>query len=152
EKIGKALKTRADVIRHTLKAYNTAAAQLNPPCPQLTWTKLMEAMTLADFDLLWDSCQDIHQQPWTHPSHCKVMNLYFGIKHTKEEIVWLNIEIRHLITFMINDHHDFYHAISANIMTDPALAWELSSQWEAHDQVYSQITSRLHQTLQLKGF
>lgn len=152
EKIGKALKTCADVIRCTLKAYNTAAAQLIPPCPQLTWTKLMEATTLADFDLLQDSCQDICQQPWMHPSQCEAMNLYFGIKHAKEEIVWLNIEICCLITFMIDDHRDFYHAISANIMTDPALAWELSSQWEAHDQVHSQITSRLHQTLQLKGF
>ena len=96
EKIGKALRTCADMIRHALKAYNMATAQLNPPCPQLTWTKLIEAMILVDFDLLQDSCQDIHQQPWTHPSCCEAMNLYFGIKHMKEEITWLNIEVCHL--------------------------------------------------------
>ena len=36
EKIEKALRTCADMIRHALKAYNMATAQLNPPCPQLT--------------------------------------------------------------------------------------------------------------------
>jgi hypothetical protein len=70
-----------------LDAYNSAAAQLNPPCESLTWAKLMDAMTLADFDLLRDSRQDIRQQPWTQPSRCEVMNLYFGIKHAKEEIL-----------------------------------------------------------------
>ncbi|KAF8236643.1 hypothetical protein L208DRAFT_1188350, partial [Tricholoma matsutake] len=50
------------------------------------------------------------------------MNLYFGIQWAKEEIVQLNVEICHLITFMINDHHNFYCTIAANIIVDPALA------------------------------
>ena len=36
DKIGKALKTHAGAIRHALEAYNSAAAQLNPPCESLT--------------------------------------------------------------------------------------------------------------------
>ena len=59
EKIGKALKTRAEAIRRALEAYNTAAAQLNPPRENLTWSKLMEATTLAEFDLLRNSREDI---------------------------------------------------------------------------------------------
>jgi hypothetical protein len=152
DKIGKALKTRAGAIRRALEAYNSAAAQLNPPRESLTWAKLMDATTLADFDLLRDSRQDIRQQPWTQPSRREAMNLYFGIKRAKEEILRLNIEIRRLLTFMIDDHHDFYCAISANIIVEPALARELSCQWEYHHQIHSQIASRLRQTSRLKGF
>jgi hypothetical protein len=152
DKIGKALKTRAEAIRHALETYNAAAAQLNPPHEGLMWAKLMDATTLAEFDLLCDSCQDIRQQPWTQPARREAMNLYFGIKRTKEEIVQLNVEIRHLITFMIDDHHDFYSAIVDNIIVDPALACELSCQWEFRSHIHSQIAYRLCQTSRLKGF
>ena len=37
DKIGKVLRTQADAIQHTLDAYNTAAAQLNLPCENLTY-------------------------------------------------------------------------------------------------------------------
>ncbi|KAF8230801.1 hypothetical protein L208DRAFT_1280113, partial [Tricholoma matsutake] len=141
EKIGKALKTHAEAIRQALEAYNSAAAQLNPPCKSLTWAKLMDATTLADFDLLQDAHQDIQQQLWTQPSCCEAMNLYFGIQWAKEEIVWLNVEIRHLITFMIDDHHNFYHTIAAKIIFDPALAGKLSCQWEYRSNIHSQIAS-----------
>jgi hypothetical protein len=86
DKIGKA-KTHAEAIQCVLDAYNSAAAQLNPPCESLTLAKLMDATTLVDFDLLWDSHQDVHQQPWTQPSRHEAMNLYFGIKCVKEEIL-----------------------------------------------------------------
>lgn len=110
----------------------------------------MDATTLADFDLLRDSRQDIRQQPWTQPSRREAMNLYFGIKRAKEEILRLNIEIRRLVTFMIDDHKDFHRAISTNI--DPALGQELSYQWEYRHQIHAQIASRLRQTSRLKGF
>jgi hypothetical protein len=130
DKIGKALKTWAEAIRRALEAYNTAAAQLNPPCERLTWTKLMETTTLAEFDLLRDSRQDIWQQLWTQPSRHEAMNLYFGIKRAREEIQRLNIEIWRLVTFMIDDHCDFRRAVATNIIVNPTLACELSWQWE----------------------
>ena len=152
EKIGKALRTHAEAIQHVLDAYNSAAAQLNPPCKSLTWAKLMDAITLADFDLLQDSCQDICQQPWTQPSCQEAMNLYFGIKHANEEILRLNVEMCRLVTFMINDHHNFDSAISANIVTNPPLAHELSRQWEYCDQIHSRIAFQLRQASRLNGF
>ena len=112
----------------------------------------MDATTLADFDLLRDSREDIRQQPWTQPSRREAMNLYFGIKRAKEEISRLNIEIRRLVTFMIDDHHDFHRAIRANIIINPALGRELSYQWEYRHQIHSQIASRLRQTSRLNGF
>jgi hypothetical protein len=64
EKIGKALKTRAEAIRRALNDYNEAAAQLNPPRDQLTWEQVINAVTLADFDVLHDTQTDIRSLPW----------------------------------------------------------------------------------------
>jgi hypothetical protein len=80
------------------------------------------------------------------------MDLYFSIKRAKEEILRLNIEIRCLITFMIDDHRDFYQAVAANILRDPHLASELSHQWEYCQVIHAKIVSHLHQTSYLKGF
>ncbi|KAF8225562.1 hypothetical protein L208DRAFT_1227063, partial [Tricholoma matsutake] len=135
-----------------LEAYNTAVSQLNPPRKHLTWAKLMDTTTLAEFNLLRDSHQDIWKQSWTQPLQCEAMNLYFGIKHAKEEILQLNIEICHLITFMIDDHYDFHHAVARHIFTNPTLAHELLLQWEFQHQIHLQITHHLYQTSQLKGF
>lgn len=135
-----------------MEAYNNAAVQLDPPREQLTWTKLMDTTTLAEFDILRESRQDIRQQPWTQPACREAMNLYFGIKRAKEEIVRLNVEIRRLVTFMIDDHRTFYRAISFNIITDPVLANLLSHQWQFHNHIHARIAARLHQTSRLKGF
>jgi hypothetical protein len=54
------------------------------------------------------------------------MNLYFGIKHAKWEIHPLNIEIWQLLAFMVGDHIDYYRVIASNIISNPALASELS--------------------------
>jgi hypothetical protein len=152
DKIGKALKTRAEAIRRALEAYNTAASQLNPPREHLTWAKLMDTTTLAEFDLLRNSRQDVRQQPWSQPSHREAMNFYFGIKRAKEEILRLNIEICRLISFMIDDHRDFYRAVARNIITKSDLAHELSLQWEFRHKIHLQIARRLYQTSKLKDF
>jgi len=52
EKIGKALKSRAVAIQRTHEEYNDCAEKLNPPRPKLSWTEVVEAASLAEFDLL----------------------------------------------------------------------------------------------------
>jgi hypothetical protein len=109
-------------------------------------------VTLAEFDLLRDTWQDIRNLPWTNPSRCEAMNLYFGIKKAKDEFCCLHIEIRRLLTFMVDDHVDYYRAITSNIIPNPALASELLRQWEYHMQINTQIAIRLQETGCLKGF
>ena len=53
---------------------------------------------------------------------------------------------------MIDDHRDFYCAISANLIINCVLAHGLSSQWESHQTIRSQIALHLRQTSRLKGF
>ncbi|KAJ6573764.1 hypothetical protein DFH09DRAFT_1311848 [Mycena vulgaris] len=130
EKIGKALKTRAQAIQKVLTEYNTAAAQLNPPREQLSWAQLA----------------------WTNPSRREARLLYFGIKQAKEEIRRLNVEITRLITFMFDEHFDYWRAIGSCIITAPHLARELSEQWVARTAINRSIVERLVKASQLVGF
>lgn len=152
EKISKALKTRAEAISKALAAYNVASSQLNPPREQLTWPQVIQTVCLAEFDLLRDTRTDIRNLAWTNPSRREARLLYFGIKRAKEEIQRLNIEITRLITFMIDDHVDYWRAISANIFTNPHLAREMSEQWKYRTAINRSIVERFVKTSRLPSF
>jgi hypothetical protein len=80
------------------------------------------------------------------------MNLYFGIKRAHEEIDRLNVEIRRLVTFMLDDHADFYHAVGQTVMINPFLAAELSREYERRCIIHTHLSNRLNKTSQLEGF
>ncbi|KAJ7206977.1 hypothetical protein C8J57DRAFT_1099457, partial [Mycena rebaudengoi] len=126
DQIGKALKTRAEAIRRALQAYNDAAGALNPPREHMTWAEVIHTTSLAEFDLLRDTRQDVRKLAWTQPARREAAVLYFGIKSAKEEILRLNVEIRRLITHMVDEHVDYYRAIAPLIFTLPYLAQNFS--------------------------
>ena len=152
EKISKSLKTRADAIQSALKRYNEAAALMVPPRPLLTWESVIAAVNLADFDLLRSTRQDIRKLEWAQPANREGMVMYFKIKRAKEEIIRLNVEIRRLLTFLYDDHVDHCRAIDANLITDPTLAFELSTRSEYRNRIHEVIVKRLLQTSKLPGF
>ncbi|KAJ7753384.1 hypothetical protein DFH07DRAFT_960224 [Mycena maculata] len=152
EKLSKALKTRAEAIRKALERYNAAAATLNPPRPRLTWHSIVNSASLAEFDWLRETRQDIRSLPWTQPARREAMVLYFGIKRAEEEKLRLNVEIRRLITFMLDEHFDYWRAIAGSLIPDPSLACALQQQWTFRTRVNTAITMRLAQTARLKGF
>ncbi|KAJ7740452.1 hypothetical protein DFH07DRAFT_751622 [Mycena maculata] len=152
EKLSKALKTRAEAIRKALNRYNNAAAALTPPRPRLTWHSIINTASLAKFDWLRETRQDIRSLPWAQPAVREAMVLYFGIKHTNEEKVQLNVEIRRLITFMLDDHIDYYRAIAKTLIPNPAPACELQRQWTFRTCINASIAARLELTARLKGF
>jgi hypothetical protein len=60
----------------------------------------------VEFDLLQDTCQDIHTKPWATPKDQIAMDCHFRILRAHEEIDQLNIEIHHFVTF-IHDEDRF---------------------------------------------
>ncbi|KAJ6631847.1 hypothetical protein B0H10DRAFT_1937603 [Mycena sp. CBHHK59/15] len=152
EKIGKAFKTRADAIQRVLAEYNTAAAALNPPRDQLAWSQVVQTVTLAEFDLLRDTRNDIRRLPWTNPARREAGLLHFGIKRCEEEIRRLNIEITRTITFMIDDHIDYHRAIRANCVQQSDLVNELSNRWEYNSRINEAIFERFVKASRLPGF
>jgi hypothetical protein len=152
EKISKALRTRSGAIKTALKQYNDAAALLNPPRDPLTWSTVLKAATVADFDLLRDTRTDIRRLPWTEPSRREAMTYYFGIKRAREEIVRLNVEITRLLTFMFDTHVDYYRAVQRYMIENPPLARSLSQQWQYQDRINDSVVRKLVQASQLRGF
>lgn len=152
EKIGKALKTRAEAIRNALEAYNECAKALKPPRPTLVWHDIMEMASLAEFDLLRDAREDIREYPWAKRLHRQAMNLHFNVKRAREEIQRLDVEIPRLFTALVDRHFELQKAMASVRDSDPALAYELQLRWLYEDRISARITARLYQTAQLKGF
>ncbi|KAJ7911785.1 hypothetical protein B0H13DRAFT_2480003 [Mycena leptocephala] len=75
---------RGAQARHS--TYNEAAASLSPPRERLTFAQVIQTTSLAEFDLLRDTRQDIRLLPWTQPSRREAVVLHYGIKRVKEEI------------------------------------------------------------------
>ncbi|KAJ7853298.1 hypothetical protein B0H14DRAFT_2354415, partial [Mycena olivaceomarginata] len=152
DKISKALKARSEAIRRALLVYNQAAAQLTPPRERLTFAQVIQTTSLAEFDILRDTRQDIRLLPWTQPARREAMVLHYGIKRAKEEVRRLNVEIKRLLTFLIDEHVDYYRAISANLIVNPPLATELQKRWRHACRVSGSICRRIALTSRLVGF
>ncbi|KAJ8092616.1 hypothetical protein PM082_006941 [Marasmius tenuissimus] len=153
EKITQALRARAKAIQKALDEYNETASAMNPPRPRLDWKDILEMVTLADFDLLKDTHLDLTNVAWAQPLNRESIRLYFGLKRAREEITRLNVEIRRLISFMIDNYADHVHAFEQAIeQGNDQLAMELSERMTVMNEIDGHIAIRLVQTSELKGF
>ncbi|KAL7284497.1 hypothetical protein ACG7TL_001788 [Trametes sanguinea] len=152
EKIGQALKTRAQAIRTALAAYNREAAALNPPRPELTWTEIMNMVSVGEFDILRDAREDIRSRPWAQAPNRDGTNTYFKVVRAREEIRRLNVEIRRLFSALIDEHVDFVRAIERIQELDPPLAHELEERQRYRSIVSASIVGWLVKTSRLAGF
>ncbi|KIK18075.1 hypothetical protein PISMIDRAFT_110128 [Pisolithus microcarpus 441] len=99
--IGKALQTRSVAIRAALTQYNTAAKALSHRT--LEFDEVIEYAFLSDFDLLRDMRQDILTQPWASPAARLAINTHFKLCRAEEEVIRLNVEIRRVVTYLVNE-------------------------------------------------
>lgn len=152
EKIGKALKARAGAIKQALSQYNTCAKALSPPRDELNWSSIVDMATLADFDLLRETRQDIREKPWTGPHHRRATNIHFNIKRAREEIRRLDVEIPRLFTSMLDEHHSSHAAIRRLLTVNRPLAQELSRRWQYQDRISGRIVQHLVEASKLPGF
>ncbi|KAF8518833.1 hypothetical protein BU17DRAFT_48296 [Hysterangium stoloniferum] len=121
-----ALRARSQAIRKSLDRYNTAASTITPPRPHLSWNDVVEYAFLADFDLLRDSRQDVHDRPWTRPAVRVMIDQHFKLHHAREEIQHLNIEIHRVVTY-IQDENSFLQVKEVEVRKiNPALAHQVA--------------------------
>ncbi|KAF8512583.1 hypothetical protein JB92DRAFT_2723111, partial [Gautieria morchelliformis] len=91
--IYKALQSRSKAIQRALKVYNDAALTLDPPRPNLTWSQIVEYMTLAKFELLRSGARDdICNLDWAKARHREAGICQLKIFHAQEELQRLNIK------------------------------------------------------------
>ncbi|KAF8580817.1 hypothetical protein K439DRAFT_1619489 [Ramaria rubella] len=102
--ISKALKSRSKAIQRALAAYNTAALTLDPPRPKLTWAEIVEYTTIAEFELLRTGAQeDIWNLEWADSINRQATICYLKMSRAREELTRLNVEIKRLATWIIDE-------------------------------------------------
>ncbi|KAI5991914.1 hypothetical protein EDD15DRAFT_2388404 [Pisolithus albus] len=122
--IGKALQTRSAAIRAALTQYNSAAKALGRRT--LEFDEVVEYAFLADFDLLRDTRQDISTRPWASPTGRLAINTYFKLCRAEEEVIRLNVEIRRVATYLV-DEDRYLRACEALYQdANPILAYQIS--------------------------
>jgi hypothetical protein len=121
--ISKALQTKSQAIQQALKAYNEAALRLDPPHPKLIWSQIVEYTTLAEFELLRSgACEDIRNLDWAKMRHHEASTCHLKILQAQEEIEHLNIKVKHLVTWMVDDEAHLQATTKKLEGTEPLLA------------------------------
>jgi len=90
--INKSLKTRCKAIQTALRKYNAAAKAINRP--QLDWSNISTYGSLAEFELLRESWEDIRSAPWADVKNRQAAVHSLRIERAKEEHERLNVEIQ----------------------------------------------------------
>ncbi|KAL0567617.1 hypothetical protein V5O48_014382 [Marasmius crinis-equi] len=153
EKIAQALRARSKAIQNALDKYNEAARAVDPPRPTLEWRSILDMATLADFNLLKNTHLDLLEVGWAQPQHRECMKLYFGLERARKEIKRLNVEIPRLLTSMIDDYADHFHAKARAVQSGKhALAEEIQRRMRDRAEINCHIAIRLVQTSELNGF
>ncbi|KAI6007027.1 hypothetical protein EDD15DRAFT_2383928 [Pisolithus albus] len=122
--IGKALQTRSAAIRAALSQYNAAAKALGRRA--LEFDEVVEYAFLADFDLLRDTRQDVSTRPWASPTARLAINTFFKLCRAEEEVVRLNVEIRRIVTYLVDEDRYLRACEALYRETHPALAHQIS--------------------------
>jgi hypothetical protein len=109
--------------------------------------------SVAEFDVLCSSWQNIQELLWTKSEVQEEMCLYCGLLRCKEEIEQLNVEIRRLILFMLDKHYNYHLAVQAALTEgNKGMANLLHQRWWNACQVSKKIASCLKATSMLSGF
>ena len=98
--IGKALQTCLAAIRTALTQYNAAPKALGHRT--LEFNGVVEYAFLADFNLLRDTRQDISTCTWASPAARLAINTYFKLCRAEEEVIRLSVDIRHMVTYLVD--------------------------------------------------
>ncbi|KAI5989484.1 hypothetical protein EDD15DRAFT_2171323 [Pisolithus albus] len=148
--IGKALQTRSVAIRAALTQYNAAAKALGRR--MLEFEEVVEYAFLADFDLLRDTRQDISTRPWASPTARLAINTYFKLCRAEEEVVRLNVEIRRMVTYLV-DEERYVRACEALYQdAHPMLAYQISKYRTVHSRFTPLHLRYLEKISRLPGF
>ncbi|KAF8814021.1 hypothetical protein BYT27DRAFT_7071949, partial [Phlegmacium glaucopus] len=105
--LSKSLRTRSRAIRNATAAYNKAARELDPPRPELDWSKLSRYNYIEEFNLLKDCRTDIRTTPWAEPVIREAMKQRLRVKRANEEVIRCNIELRRLYTYIHGEKQAF---------------------------------------------
>ena len=141
--IAKALQSRCKAIRNAVKTYNTAAAQLDPPRPPISWEAVSHINFLEEFNLLHNTRQDIREKPWSELAVRELMKLSQRVKRAHEEIERCHVAVRRLYTAIHDEDDDFEEALSRLWTGDPLVYGAVDDFISRRRLVNNQLLARL---------
>ncbi|KAG1781348.1 hypothetical protein EV702DRAFT_927099, partial [Suillus placidus] len=108
---------------------------------------------LADFDLLCNAWADVSQTPWSSPAVRNAMDLHFKMCQAQEEISRLDVEVRHLVTY-IRDEDNYLQVCEDQLQkaSSPALAHQVAIHQNIRGCFNSCHLKRLDNISRLPGF
>ncbi|KAJ3725334.1 hypothetical protein C8R42DRAFT_718822 [Lentinula raphanica] len=148
--ISHALQRRSKAIQNAVKAYNTAALALNPPRDTLDWSKVSHYAFLDQFNILRDTRHSVFDQPWAKPINRSLMKQRRWIERAREEVVWLNVEIRRLHTAILNEGKKFDDTLQR--LQGTAIHGPIANFIQQRNAVNSLLLSCIQQIYSLPGF
>ncbi|KAG2336047.1 hypothetical protein BDR05DRAFT_978864 [Suillus weaverae] len=117
--ISKAITRCSAAIRSALEKYNKLAPLQNPPRPVLDYSEIVGYASLGEFLLLKHSRHNILMKPWTISANREMAMKYFKLVRLHEEIVWLNVEIKRLQSWVEHEDRTILEAIDSLLTNDP---------------------------------
>ncbi|KAI0346613.1 hypothetical protein BDW22DRAFT_1462444 [Trametopsis cervina] len=150
--IAKSLQTRSKTIQRAVKAYNAAAATLDPPRPVLDWAQVTSFNFLEEFTLLQDTRNDIRDREWSKPAVREAMKLRHRLMRAQEEVDRLNVEVRRLHT-AIRDETALFSRVLRRLKADGDLLLGPTSEFiTRRKRCNVHLLARIQQVHGLKGF
>ncbi|KAE9387274.1 hypothetical protein BT96DRAFT_837850 [Gymnopus androsaceus JB14] len=150
--IAQSLKNRSKSIQNAIIAYNEAAAVLTPPCRKITWDEIVDFSYLLEFDILHDTHEDVREKKWATLQNRLLMSQFFKYIHAEEEIAWVHVEVKRLLTHMVDKEQEVCGKAKEVEVEDPALVLQLCLYW-MEQSWYNQLhRSCLFAITKLRGF
>ncbi|KZP18222.1 hypothetical protein FIBSPDRAFT_1046284 [Athelia psychrophila] len=136
--IAKALQTRSRAIGTALTNYNRLAKTLDPPREDLDFQEILHYSSLAEFDLLRDTRNNVQTRIWAQPTYRLAMASYYKVQCAHKELERTNIEIVRLRTFIRDD--------------GSGLATVLAHKWQLRSAINNIHLNRLDAVADLPGY
>jgi hypothetical protein len=129
-----------------------AALSLTPPQSTVDWSAVSHYNFIEEFSLLRDTHQDIRNKQWAQPVIREMMKWAQRIARAHEEIIWCNVELWRLQTWIRNEDR-FFVTILEQLKTSGQLLYHPVLDFcTRRRRVNAEILLRITQTQALKGF
>jgi hypothetical protein len=128
------------------------ACLLPTPYCQLDWKEVVEYVFPADFNLLRDARQDISNHLWATPAGRLAMDLYFKIAQAHKEITRLNIEIRHIATYICDEDPFLQYLETKALQTNAWLSLQIKLRHEEQGHFHNHHRCWLRDIARLDNF
>jgi len=118
----------------------------------LEWKEVVEYAFLADFDLLRDVRQDISKRPWATPAGRLAMDHYFKMCRATEEIQRLDVEIRRVATYLVDEDRYLRTCEEQVRAFNPPLAHQISLHHAERSRFNAHHDYQLQEIAKIRGF